>query len=132
MECFFFVMEVNDSFSDLFHDFPALFWVEFADKVRKGSIWTVLEDNDQELFFFVKEELTGFDNVGMLEWDIHLSLIFSTGFFFLCDRDFFKRELLIVDGFDKVDFTEASFPQSFEDSVIIDFLLHSLNNWICG
>ena len=67
MQCVFFVMEVNDSFSDLLHDFSALLWVEFADEVRKTSIRAVLEDNDQELFFFVKEELTGFDNVGMFE-----------------------------------------------------------------
>jgi hypothetical protein len=49
-------VEVKDSLSDLFHDFSALIWVEFADKVRKSSIWAVLEDNDQELFFFVEEE----------------------------------------------------------------------------
>jgi hypothetical protein len=60
-------MEVNNSFSDLFHDFPALLWVEFADEVRKTSIWAILQDDDQELFFFVKEEFTSFDNVGMLE-----------------------------------------------------------------
>jgi hypothetical protein len=67
MQCLFFVMEVNHSFSDLFHDFSALLMVEFADEFLKTSIWAVLQDNDQELFFFVEEEFTGFDNVGMLE-----------------------------------------------------------------
>ncbi len=67
MKCLFFVVDVNDSLSDLFHDFPALFWVEFANKVRKISIGAVLEDDDQELFLFVKEELSGLEDVGMLE-----------------------------------------------------------------
>jgi hypothetical protein len=50
-------MEVNNSFSDLFHDFPALLWVEFADEVRKTSIWAILQDDDQELFFFCKRRI---------------------------------------------------------------------------
>lgn len=136
MQCLFYVMEVNNSFSDLFHDFSALLWVEFANEVLKTSIWAVLEDDDQELFFLVKEEFTGFDNVWMLEWDIHLSLIFRIGFLFLGeigDIYFFKSVLLFVDGFNKVDFTVATFPQRFEENVVIDFLKHSfgqLNLWI--
>ncbi len=128
MQCLFFLMEVNDSFSDLFHDFSALLWVEFANEVIKTSIWTVLEDDDQELFFVVKEEFTGFDDVRMLEGDIHFSLIFRIGFLFLGeigDIYFFKSVLLFADGFNEVDFAEASFPQSFEENVVIDFLLHS-------
>ena len=125
MQCIFFVMEVNNSLSDLFHDFSALLWVEFANKVLKTSIGAILEDDDQELFFFVEEEFTGFEDVWMLEWDIHLSLIFRIGFLLLGDRNDFERVLIFVNRFNKVDFTVATFPQRFEENVVMDFLKHS-------
>ena len=67
MKCLFFFVEINDSLSDLFYCFPALFWVKFANEVRKTSVGAVLKDDDQELFLFVKEELTSLEDVGMLE-----------------------------------------------------------------
>ncbi len=125
MKCLFFIMKINDSLSDLFHDFPALFWVEFANEFLETSIGAVLENDDQELFLFVKEELTGFEDVGMFEWDIQFSLIFSIVFIFLCNRNDFERVMHFVNGFSKVDFTKATFSKRFDENIVIDFLKHS-------
>jgi hypothetical protein len=110
----------------LFHDFSALIWVEFANEVGKTSVGTVLEDDDQELFLFVKEELSGFQDVGVIERDVHLGFFFSISFVFLGDGNNFEGVLVFVDGFDKVNFAKAPSADKFEDNVVIDFLKHSL------
>jgi hypothetical protein len=133
MQRLFFVMEVNQSLSDFFHEFSALIWFEFANEVGKASIGAVLEHNDQELFLFVKEELSGLEDVWMIERDVHLSFFFGISFVFLGDRDDFERVLVFVNGFNKVNFAETPFPQEFEENVVIHFLKHSfwrLDSWI--
>jgi hypothetical protein len=113
MQCLFFVMEVHQAFSDLLHDFSALIWVKFANKVGKTSVGTVLEDDDQELFLFVKEELSGFQDVGVIKKDVHLGFFFSTSFVFLGDGNDFEGVLVFIDGFDKVNFTKAPSAKKF-------------------
>ncbi len=124
MEGLFLIMEVNKSFSDLRHDFFALFLVQLSHEVAQITVWTVLEDNDEVLFLFEEEELPGLQNVRMLECDVHFSFSFGFGLVLLGDRDDFECVVVLVDGFGEINFSEFSFSEKFEESVVVDLFEH--------
>jgi hypothetical protein len=97
MKGLFLIMEVNKSFSDLSHDLFAFCLVQLSNEVAQITVWTVLENNNEVLFLFEEEELSGLHNVRMLECDVHLSFIFGIHFVFLGDRDDFECVLIFVD-----------------------------------
>ena len=130
MQCLFFVMKVNQTLSDLLHDFPAMFWVEFSNKVWQVSIGTVLQDDDQELLFLVEKEFSGFKNVGMIKRDVHLGFSFCLWFVFFGDRNYFEGILTFVDGFSEVDLAKWAFSKKMQQSVVLNFLEHELVKWV--
>jgi hypothetical protein len=119
-------MEVNQTLSDLLHDFPALFWVDFSNKVWQVSIRTVLQDDDQELLFLLEKEFSSFKNVGMIKRDVHLGLSFCISFIFFGDRNHFEGILTFVVGFSEVDFAKWAFSEKIQQSVVLNFLEHEL------
>ncbi len=124
MEGLFVFMEVNQSLEDLFDDFLALILINFSNKFGQISIWAVFKDNDKVLLFFEEEELSGFDNVGVLKGDVHLSLFFCIIFLLFVDGDDFDCVQVFVDRFSEVDFSKITSSKKLDKRIIIDFLKH--------
>jgi uncharacterized membrane protein YjjP (DUF1212 family) len=76
------------------------------------------------LFFFEEEELSGFDNVGVLKGDVHLSLFFCIIFLLFVDGDDFDCVQVFVDRFSEVDFSKITSSKKLDKRIIIDFLKH--------
>ena len=124
MEGLFVLMEVNQSFDNLFYDFLAFVLVNLSDQFGQITIWAVFENDDKVLFFFEEEELSCLDNVWMFKGDVHLSFFFCIIFVFFADGNDFKCVQVFVDGFSEVDLSKSASSKELEKSVVIDFLKH--------
>ena len=74
MNDFFVIVKVDQSLSDLFHDCFALVMLKFANFMRQIAIRAVLKDYSQEPLLSIEEELAGFQDVGMVQFDVHFGL----------------------------------------------------------
>jgi hypothetical protein len=106
MKNIFVFMQINQSFSDLFHDLPALVLIEFPNEVFQVSISAVLEDKNQIFFFIIKKQLSAFMDVGMFQKQVHLSSFFCILFGLLGHRNHFDCVIFFIEGLCKIDLTK--------------------------
>ena len=59
-------VKVSKPFDNLVHDIFALILVDFTNQIGKTTFSAVLKDNGKVLFLAVIEELTSFEDVGMI------------------------------------------------------------------
>ena len=98
----FLIMNVNQAFSQLFHNAwkPLLviaILVIFLDKFAQISIRTVFKDNGQVFLFVPEEKLSSAENVEVIKTDVHVDLVSDQLAIVLGNLDFLKSIRLSFD-----------------------------------
>ena len=119
-----FAVKVHQSFGDSFENLFQQGVVALADEVAQTAVRTVLEDDGEVLFFVEEKELSGFEDVGVIQSDVKFGFLFGIVFVVLIDRDEFESVLVLVDGFDMVNFAETAFSEFTKDLVVVDLIWH--------
>jgi hypothetical protein len=73
-------VKVRQSFSSSFEDFSQQGIVALADEVAQTSFRTVLQDDGEVLFFVEEKELSGFQDVGVIQGDVKFGFLFGIVF----------------------------------------------------
>jgi hypothetical protein len=92
--------------------------------ITKTPLRTVLQNDNQELFFIVKKELPGLQDFRMIKRNIQICLSLSIDFEILGDWNKFKGVILFVESFDSVYFAKTSFSEFVENFIVVDFSRH--------
>ncbi len=91
-----FAMQVHKSFCDLFEYFSEGVIRTLANQVAQTSLWTVLQNDREVLFLVEEEELPCFQDVRMVQGDMHFCLFFGVIFVVFGDGDEFEGVLTFV------------------------------------
>ena len=119
-----FAVKVHQSFGDSFENLSQQGVVALADEVAQTAVRTVFEDDGEVLFFVEEKELSGFEDVGVIESDVKFGFLFGIVFVVLGDRDEFESVLVLVNGFDVVNFAKTALSEFAKDLVVMDLIWH--------